>query len=283
MSVVVTLKTIRLDGKTVPPGTMIRTKTGQRLIDRGYARKLTPEETNEFLADFARTFEKLMEDKLREIRSCYNCGKTDKWESIYGAIVCSHCHPPLKPELVKRRIVQERQEECESPEQAENSGNTGNNKIIGGNMKLPKSNMQFEKVKVGEFVPGRIAEIEYDMEHKFYYQGAEKVARGVRFVFELEGYKYPHKSRWLKFMAFEKAPLYIMYISKLVENVKPSDTFDLDALVGMKIQTMWANDKDFQVVESVEPIGKKLTVIIDEDDDGFTPEVETVDDDDVPI
>jgi hypothetical protein len=283
MRVIITLKPVRLNGEIVQPGTTMRIENNQKLIKRGYARKLTPEETKEFLADYARTFEKLMEDKLREIRSCYNCGKADKWESIYGAIVCSHCHPPLKPELVKRYIVQERQEECESPEQAENPGNTGNNKIIGGSMKLPKSNMQFEKVKVGEFVPGRIAEIEYDMGHKFYFQGTEKVGPGVRFVFELEGYKYPHKSRWVKFMAFEKAPLYTMYISKLVENVKPSDTFDLDALVGMEVKTMWANDKDFQVVESIEPIDKKLTVTIEEDDDGFTPEIETVDDDDVPV
>lgn len=283
MRVIITLKPVRLNGEIVQPGTTMRIENNQKFIKRGYARKLTPEETKEFLTDYARTFEKLMEDKLREIRSCYNCGKADKWESIYGAIVCSHCHPPLKPELVKRYIVQERQEECESPEQAENPGNTGNNKIIGGSMKLPKSNTQFEKVKVGEFVPGRIAEIEYDMGHKFYFQGTEKVGPGVRFVFELEGYKYPHKSRWVKFMAFEKAPLYKVYISKLVENVKPSDTFDLDALVGMEVKTMWANDKDFQVVESIEPIDKKLTVTIDKDDDDFTPEVETVDDDDVPI
>lgn len=283
MSVVITLKITRLHGQTIKPGTRIRVEHGRQLVKQGFARKLTPKETIEFLADYAKTFERLMEKKLREIRPCHWCGKIDKWESIYGAITCNHCHPPLKPELVKRYIVQERQEECESPEQTENPGNTGNNKIIGGSMKLPKSNTQFEKVKVGEFVPGRIAEIEYDMKHTFYPQGTAKVGPGVRFVFELEGYQYQHKSSWMTFVANEKANLYRNYISKLIENAKPTDTFDLDVLVGMKVKTKWINSGDFQKIESIEPIGKKLSVTIDEGDDDFTPEIETVDDEDAPI
>ena len=65
-----------------------------------------------------------------------------------------------------------------------------------------------------------------------------------------------------------------MYISKLVENVKPSDTIRPETLlVGMEVKTMWCQRQGLPRVESVEPIGKKLSVTIEEeDDDGFTPE-----------
>ena len=75
-------------------------------------------------------------------------------------------------------------------------------------MKLPKSNTQFEKVKVGEFVPGRIAKIEYDYGTQILFSRNRKGwhPASVRFVFELEGYKYQHKSRWMKFMAYREGP-----------------------------------------------------------------------------
>jgi hypothetical protein len=31
---------------------------------------------------------------------CYACGGTRHWKSIYGAVVCGGCHPPVNPDLV---------------------------------------------------------------------------------------------------------------------------------------------------------------------------------------
>lgn len=102
----ITLKVIRLRGQDISPGKRIRVEAeeGKRLIDSGYARRLTREETQEFLSEYAETFLKLEEEHIRETRPCHWCGGTDKWESIYGAIVCSHCYPPINPRLVKRWI-----------------------------------------------------------------------------------------------------------------------------------------------------------------------------------
>ena len=33
--------------------------------------------------------------------SCYVCHSTGSWVSIYGVILCSRCHPPACPEIVK--------------------------------------------------------------------------------------------------------------------------------------------------------------------------------------
>ena len=79
-------------------------------IDKDDSQRLIKEEAQAILSDYVQTFEKLMEERLWEIRPCHWCGGTNKWESIYGAIVCSYCHPPIKPKLVKRWIVQEQEE-----------------------------------------------------------------------------------------------------------------------------------------------------------------------------
>lgn len=101
------LKTIVLEDSsriiTVHKGDFFRS-TSRDVVTQGYARRLTKEETKAILNNYAKTFEKLMEGKLRETRPCHWCGKTDKWESIYGAIVCSDCQAPIKLELVKRWI-----------------------------------------------------------------------------------------------------------------------------------------------------------------------------------
>lgn len=153
----------------------------------------------------------------------------------------------------------------------------------------PKSNTTtFEKVKIGELLLGTIDKIEYDMEHKFTWQGKESIQPGVRFVFKLQGYEYPHRSRWMKFNVGEKANLYKKYISKLVANAHPDMLFDLDVLVGMGVKTLWDENGDFQNLESIMPIGKKISVKENEineepippPDDDFIPEIEN---DDVPL
>jgi hypothetical protein len=49
MQVLITLKTIRLQGEIVQPGTMIRVEDEQGLIDKVYARRLTKEESQAIL------------------------------------------------------------------------------------------------------------------------------------------------------------------------------------------------------------------------------------------
>lgn len=145
----------------------------------------------------------------------------------------------------------------------------------------------FEKVKIGDFIAGIIEKIEYDMEHKFTYKGEDKVAPAVRFVFKLDGYQFPHRSRWMGFNVGEKANLYKKYIAKLVNNAKPDMDFDIDRFVGMRVRTIWEENGDFQNLESVYPAGEKLIISENEmneppvpPDDDFVPELT---DDDVPL
>ena len=117
----------------------------------------------------------------------------------------------------------------------------------------------FEKVVVGEMLPGIIEDITYDQEHKFkgYQGGPDTEQPAVRFKFALDGYKYAHYSRWYKFNYGEKANLYKIFLVKLVENAVPDMDFDLDLLKGMKVKTLWNENKDFQNLESIYPIDAK--------------------------
>ena len=155
-------------------------------------------------------------------------------------------------------------------------------------MKPPeRKHTDFEKVKIGEFLSGVIEKVEYDMEHKFTYKGEDNIAPAIRFIFKLDGYQYPHYSRWMNFNVGEKANLYKKYIAKLVNNAKPDMDIDCDLFVGMRIKTIWEENGDFQNLESIYPAGQKLVVNdIAKDppqpppDDEFIPEI---DDEDIPI
>ncbi len=125
-------------------------------------------------------------------------------------------------------------------------------------MKPPVQERNYEKVKTDDFLPGMIEDVQYDKEHPFKYKGVESTAFGVRFKFTLQGYKYPHFSRWMKFNYGEKANLYKKYLVPLVDGAKPEMDFDLDQLKGMKIKTLWSEKDDFQNVETIRPAGKKL-------------------------
>jgi hypothetical protein len=122
----------------------------------------------------------------------------------------------------------------------------------------PRQNKEYEKVKTGDFIIGVISDIEYDNEHKFVYQGKEKISSAVRFIFAFEGYKYKHYTRWMSFSYGEKTNLYQKYITKLVENAFPDFEFDLDNLKGMKVKTIWAEKNDFQYVELISPFDRKV-------------------------
>ena len=128
-------------------------------------------------------------------------------------------------------------------------------------MKPPKrEKTDFEKVTIEDFTICTIAEITYDMEHKFtgFEGAADTVKPAVRFKFDVEGYKFQHYSRWMKFVLSEKSNLYSKYISQLVEGAEPDMDLDLDILKGMKCKILWAEKNDFQFPETVRPIGGKI-------------------------
>jgi hypothetical protein len=122
-----------------------------------------------------------------------------------------------------------------------------------------REKIDFERVPVyREWLPGKIAEIAYDKEHKSVWEGKERMRFCVRFKFELKGCQYPHYSKWLTFTYGEKATLFKKYIKELVEGAQPDMTFDLDALKGMDVKTMWSQDGDYDNLEMVIPLGAKV-------------------------
>lgn len=130
-----------------------------------------------------------------------------------------------------------------------------------------KPKLDYEKVVIGEMIPGIIEVVEYDQERKFKgYQGKEDTIQpATRLKFKLDGYKFPHYTRWMKFSLGEKANLYKKYVSKLVENATPDMDMDMDILSGMKIKIVWSEDGDFQNIDAIYPVGPKVkadTVVV---------------------
>lgn len=127
-------------------------------------------------------------------------------------------------------------------------------------MKPPRNSVEYERVPVyDEWVNGEIVDIEYDLEHKRIWQGEEKVGPAVRLKFNLDGCKYPHRTKWLSFSYHEKSNLFTKYIVALVEGAKPNMDFDLDTLKAMKIKTMWSANGDFDNLEMIRPAGAKIS------------------------
>ena len=136
-------------------------------------------------------------------------------------------------------------------------------------MRPPK--LEYEKVPTGIPVNGIIHEVQYDEKRvwKGYTDkdgnvGKDKEFPGVRFMFDLDGCVYPHYSRWMKFVVGEQANLYKKYIVNLVENAVPDLDLDLDELKGMRITTVWQDDGEYQVLESITANGPKIKVDITE-------------------
>jgi hypothetical protein len=120
-----------------------------------------------------------------------------------------------------------------------------------------RAKTEFEKVKVGEFISGVIENIEYEKEHTFKSPTGTKVSAAVRFVFKLDGYQYPHRSRWMSFSYGEKSNLYKNFLNKLILGAMPDMDMDLDVLKGVKVKTIWNEQNDFQFPENIFPVGDK--------------------------
>lgn len=121
---------------------------------------------------------------------------------------------------------------------------------------------EFEKVNTGDFIPGVLTDIKYDMEHEFSYKGTKSISPGVKLIFQLEGYKDPKPSGWLKFMYADKSNLYKKYVSALVEGAKPFMDFDLEQLKGIKVKILYKDSDDgkYQNIDTIRPVGAKIKV-----------------------
>jgi len=128
-------------------------------------------------------------------------------------------------------------------------------------MRPKNTNLEYEKVELGEFLLTKIAAVEYDEEHEFVYQQKKTVCPGIRFKFLVKGYEYPKYTRWMKFNLGARSNLYKIYVSKLIANATPNMDFELDVFAGKVIKTLWGeNDNGYQFVELVKPAGE-LTVV----------------------
>lgn len=127
-------------------------------------------------------------------------------------------------------------------------------------MKPPaRTKTEFERVpKYDEWVEGTIIDIEYDAEHKSTYEGETKIRPCVRFKFGLKGCEFPHRSKWLTFSYGEKANLYKQFVSVLVDDAEPDMDFDLDALKGLAIKTMWTEAGEYDNLAMIRPLTEKV-------------------------
>lgn len=126
-------------------------------------------------------------------------------------------------------------------------------------MKPTKQKIEYEKVKTDDFVIGVIEDIKYEKEHEFNYKGEMKKADAVRIKFHIDGYKYSKQTPWMTFSYGEKTNLFTKYIMTLVENAEPDMDFDLDQLKGLKVRMLWKDKGEYQHIETIRPVGKKIT------------------------
>lgn len=121
----------------------------------------------------------------------------------------------------------------------------------------PKS---YEQVKINALIAATITAIEYKDDHQFpgYKGNPPTIDKAVRIKMTLEGYEFPRTSGWLRFSNGEKASLYKKYLVPLVEGIKPDAKFDLDHLIGMKVQLMFIQNKEYQNINVIVPADKPL-------------------------
>lgn len=113
----------------------------------------------------------------------------------------------------------------------------------------------YERVPVGVFVTGEIAEVQHEKDHIFKGKNAT-TADAIRFKLTLDGLKFPHYSRWMTFTTSEKSNLYLKWLSALVEGAKPDMNINIKILEHLRIKMIWINDPrnpDFQSIQLVLP------------------------------
>ncbi len=121
----------------------------------------------------------------------------------------------------------------------------------------------YEKVAIDVFINGTIAEVQAKLGVKKEYRNQQtglmetREVDMCRFKFELEGYKYPHYSRWNTLSLHEKSNLYNNYIVALFgAKYSPGVDLDIEKLTGAKVKVRWdetilKNGSSFQFVDKI--------------------------------
>jgi hypothetical protein len=126
----------------------------------------------------------------------------------------------------------------------------------------PRTKMQYEKVNTEDWVTGIIEDIQRDEKRDTGFKDEETgeplIKDCIRFKFKLEGYNYPHYSRWMTFSYHEKAGLMKKYLFNLVEGAQPDMDFDIERFKNLPVKLMWSNNGDFQNIEMIRPLEKKI-------------------------
>ena len=119
---------------------------------------------------------------------------------------------------------------------------------------------------------GRIVEVQEEPDHLFKGYTIKKSGKvvpdrnvdAVRFVFEFDGYKEKHYSRWMAFNYDDRSNLYKKYLVPLVSGIKPYMNFDIQQLKDMEIQATWGeSDNGYQHLETIIPKTKKIVAKIE--------------------
>ena len=136
-------------------------------------------------------------------------------------------------------------------------------RTIGGGRK------DYERVAVDEWLTGEIAEVQYDEQRQYNVKDKETgewskaTAPHVRFKFKLDGYQYPHYSRWMKASTFEKSNLYGKYLKYLCPQYDCADQLiDLDKLQRIQIKVMFEDNNEFQNVTQIRGLDPDLNIIV---------------------
>lgn len=136
-------------------------------------------------------------------------------------------------------------------------------------MKPEQKKMEYEKIKTDDFVTGEISDVLYDKDHVFKGYGnddkgnknPDTIQQAVRLVFAVDGYKYPHKTPWLKFSYSAKANLFKRFVQPLVDGAEEYMDFDLDQLRGVRVKMLWADKGEFQNIENIRPLNGKIVPV----------------------
>jgi hypothetical protein len=108
--VAITLRTVRLHGGVVQPGAIIRVADEQVLIDRGYARRLSEEESKAVVQSYVAEAMSILVEENSRTELCRSCRTANWWLSKWGVLVCRVCHPPASQDLIRLSLNNNRSE-----------------------------------------------------------------------------------------------------------------------------------------------------------------------------